>query len=79
MAWECFDVSIEHQIAHIVMNRPEKRNSMCASFWTDLPAIVQEIDRKASPDRSPQKSAGPSMKSRSHAFETALHTGPTQR
>lgn len=47
MAWECFDVSIENQIAHIILNRPEKRNSMCASFWTDLPTIVQDIDRQA--------------------------------
>ena len=47
MTWECFDVSIKDQIAHIVLNRPEKRNSMCTSFWTDLPAIVQDIDHNA--------------------------------
>ena len=47
MSWECFDVSIENQIAHIVLNRPDKRNSMCASFWTDLPAIVQDIDHNS--------------------------------
>ncbi|MCH2210997.1 MAG: crotonase/enoyl-CoA hydratase family protein [Fuerstiella sp.] len=47
MTWECFDVSIEDRIAHIVMNRPEKRNCMCESFWTDLPAIVQDIDQNA--------------------------------
>ena len=47
MTWECFDVGIEDQIAHIIMSRPEKRNSMCASFWTDLPAIVQDIDRNS--------------------------------
>lgn len=47
MTWECFDLTIENQIAHIVLNRPEKRNSMCASFWTDLPAIVQDIDQNS--------------------------------
>ena len=47
MTWECFDVSIKDRIAHIVLNRPEKRNSMCESFWTDLPAIVQDIDYNA--------------------------------
>ena len=47
MSWECFDVSIENQIAHIVLNRADKRNSMCASFWTDLPAIVQDIDHNS--------------------------------
>jgi len=47
MTWECFDVSIKNRIAHIVLNRPDKRNSMCASFWTDLPAIVKDIDANA--------------------------------
>jgi len=47
MTFECFDVSIDQQIAHIVLNRPEKRNSMCRSFWTDLPTIVSDIDNNA--------------------------------
>lgn len=47
MTWECFDVSIDSQIAHLVMNRPEKRNCMCASFWTELPTIVRDIDDNA--------------------------------
>ena len=41
--YECFDVSIEGAVAVIKMNRPEKRNSMIASFWRDLPLIVDEI------------------------------------
>ena len=41
--YECFDVSIEGAVAVIRMNRPEKRNSMIASFWRDLPLIVDEI------------------------------------
>ena len=47
MSWECFDVTIQDRIAHVVLNRPEKRNSMCRSFWTDLPAIVRDIDDNA--------------------------------
>lgn len=47
MTWECFDVRIENRIAHLVMNRPEKRNCMSASFWTELPAIVRDIDENA--------------------------------
>lgn len=43
----CFDVSIEDQIAHIQLKRPEKMNSMIREFWSELPAIVTEIDRKA--------------------------------
>ena len=49
MSYTCFDVSIEDNIAHIVMNRPEKRNSMLPVFWDELPEIIADIDhnRKA--------------------------------
>ncbi len=47
MTYTCFDVTIENNIAHIVMNRPEKRNSMNVAFWDELPAIVQDIDNKS--------------------------------
>jgi len=47
MDYECFDVTIEDKIAHIKLNRPEKRNSMSPAFWDELPAIVQEIDGKS--------------------------------
>lgn len=44
MTYQCFEVTIENDIAHIVLNRPDKRNSMIPAFWTELPAIVQDID-----------------------------------
>jgi enoyl-CoA hydratase len=44
MTHQCFDVTIDNGIAHIVLNRPDKRNSMIPAFWTELPAIVQDID-----------------------------------
>ena len=44
MSYECFDVAINNQIAHITLNRPEKRNSMVPEFWSELPAIVRDID-----------------------------------
>jgi enoyl-CoA hydratase len=44
MSYECFDVSIENQIASIVLNRPDKRNSMNPAFWRELPEIVKDID-----------------------------------
>jgi enoyl-CoA hydratase len=47
MTYTCFDVKIENQIAHIVMNRPEKRNNMNAAFWNELPEIVKDIDAQA--------------------------------
>jgi enoyl-CoA hydratase len=45
--YECFEVSLEADVAHIRMCRPEKRNSMIPSFWRDLPEIVERIDGEA--------------------------------
>lgn len=42
--YECFKVEITDQIAHIVLNRPDKRNSMNPAFWDELPVIVEDID-----------------------------------
>lgn len=47
MSYKCFDVTIDDDVAHIVMNRPEKRNAMIAAFWTELPDIVKDIDENA--------------------------------
>ncbi len=44
MKYTCFDVTISERIAHIVLNRPEKRNSMIPEFWDELPAIIEDID-----------------------------------
>jgi enoyl-CoA hydratase len=45
--YECFTVSVEDGIAHIRLSRPEKRNAMSPSFWTDLPKIVRDIDENS--------------------------------
>lgn len=47
MSYECFDVSFEADVAHIRLSRPEKRNAMSQSFWTDLPEIIRDIDENA--------------------------------
>lgn len=47
MSHTCFDVQIADGIAHIVMNRPEKRNAMIAEFWTELPEIIRDIDENS--------------------------------
>jgi enoyl-CoA hydratase len=47
MSYSCFDVSIENHIAHVVMTRPEKRNSITADFWRELPEIIRDIDQGA--------------------------------
>ena len=44
MSYRCFDVNVDEQVAHIVLNRPEKRNSMIPEFWDELPSIVEELD-----------------------------------
>jgi enoyl-CoA hydratase/carnithine racemase len=45
--YRCFAVTIAEKIAHIVLNRPEKRNSMVPEFWEELPRIVRDIDENA--------------------------------
>ncbi len=47
MTYHCFSVSIENDIAHVILNRPEKRNSMNADFWRELPEIIKDIDNGA--------------------------------
>ncbi|PCH60842.1 MAG: enoyl-CoA hydratase [SAR86 cluster bacterium] len=47
MKYQCFHVSIKDHIALITLNRPEKRNSMIAEFWDELPTIIQIIDAQA--------------------------------
>lgn len=42
--YKCFSLSIKNNIAHLQMNRPEKRNSMILDFWTELPEIIADID-----------------------------------
>ena len=43
----CFTVSIADGVAHVQLNRPEKMNSMTRAFWSELPAIVRDIDDNA--------------------------------
>lgn len=43
----CFDVAIADGVAHVQMNRPDQMNSMSRAFWSELPAIVRDIDENA--------------------------------
>lgn len=47
MNYTCFDVTIDDRIAHLVLKRPEKRNSMTPEFWDELPEIIADIDDHA--------------------------------
>jgi enoyl-CoA hydratase len=44
---ECFKVDIANNIAHVVLNRPDKRNAMNPAFWRELPEIIADVDDNA--------------------------------
>ena len=46
--YECFDVSIADKVAHIQLKRPDDLNTMTPAFWSELPAIVRQIDAERS-------------------------------
>jgi enoyl-CoA hydratase len=43
MTYTCFDVELTDKIAHLRLNRPEKRNSMIPEFWRELPELVTTL------------------------------------
>ena len=52
-------MSIANDVAHIVLNRPDKRNSMIHEFWDELPTIVQSIDQNSTARVIVLSSTGP--------------------
>ncbi|MCC2616212.1 crotonase/enoyl-CoA hydratase family protein [Aestuariibacter halophilus] len=45
--YESLELSVQQDIAHIVLNRPEALNSMGPAFWQELPRVVRAIDHHA--------------------------------
>ncbi len=45
--YECFDLSIDDGVAHLQLKRPDEYNTMVPSFWSELPAIVRDLDAGA--------------------------------
>lgn len=43
MGYKCFDVEESGGVAHVQLSRGEKLNTMIPEFWSELPAIVDEI------------------------------------
>ena len=39
----CFDLSRDGPVAHLVLSRPDRLNSMVRAFWNELPALVDEL------------------------------------
>lgn len=59
MTYKCFEVSVKNKIAHVVLNRPEKRNSMIPEFWDELPEIIRDLDGNAAARVIVLSSTGP--------------------
>ena len=43
--FECFKINIEDKIAHIVLNRPEKMNSMPPSFGQTFQRLLMKLTK----------------------------------
>ncbi len=47
MGTTCFDVTIDDHVAHLRLVRPDVYNTMIPEFWSELPEIVDDLDRRA--------------------------------
>ncbi len=57
--YNCFKVLTEKNISHVILNRPEKRNSMNLDFWNEFPEIISTIDEKGKARAIVISSTGP--------------------
>lgn len=72
MNTSCFDVTVADHIAHIVLSRPEKRNSMIPAFWDELPQLISEIEQDSSVRVIVISSTGPHFTA---GIDTAVFAG----
>lgn len=75
MPYSCFNVTITDQIAHVVLSRPEKRNSMNPAFWAELPDIIRDIDENAKARVIVVSSTGPHFSS---GLDTRSFSSPAE-
>lgn len=40
----CFDLDIADGVAHLRFNRPQEKNTLTPAFWSELPALIRDID-----------------------------------
>lgn len=45
MDYECFEVDESDGVAHVRLSRGDKLNTMIAEFWSELPALIDELSR----------------------------------
>ncbi|MDG2356220.1 MAG: enoyl-CoA hydratase-related protein [Paracoccaceae bacterium] len=57
--YNCFKVLNEKNISHVLLNRPEKRNSMNLDFWHEFPEIISKIDQEGTAQVIVISSSGP--------------------
>jgi len=43
---ECFQLTVERQIAHLVLDRPEAMNTMHPLFWRELDEVLTQLHRQ---------------------------------
>jgi enoyl-CoA hydratase len=43
--YKSFKVTLDNQIAHVQLSRPEAMNSMNKAFWVELPLCMRDIER----------------------------------
>ena len=41
----CFKIKIDNHVAWLILNRPEKRNTMGLSFFSEIEDLFDELDR----------------------------------
>ncbi len=46
MAYETFHVAYEGSVAVVTLSRPEKRNALAPSFWSDFPAAIRRLSER---------------------------------
>src|SRR6478735_5476518 len=44
-AMQCFQLTVERQVAHLVLNRPEAMNTMHPLFWRELDTVLTDLHR----------------------------------
>ena len=72
---KCFELNIKDNVAHILLNRPAKRNSMIREFWTELPSIIADVDDNVRARVIVISAAGPHFTS---GLDTSLFSGLSQ-
>ena len=46
-AYDTIAVEIADHVAHVILNRPEKRNAMSKAFWVEFPDAINRISNNA--------------------------------